>query len=115
MVWVGECLLALCLVVLGWVICWVLAVRPVRRAMAAQNAAGNGGEQRAGRDHVAPAEDRLPRPAGLSRAAGLLPPRDRAVPASATGEPSVTASNGPLAVAPGMVYFERLEFSITRG
>ena len=115
MAWVAEGLVALCLVVLGWVICWVLAVRPVSRTVAAQNAAENGGGQRVGRDHVEPAEGRLPDPAGLSRVAGPLPAQDQAVPASATAEPGGTASNGPLAVAPGMVYFERLEFSIARG
>jgi hypothetical protein len=114
MAWAAEGLLALCLVVLGYGICWVLAVRPLRRAVAAQNTAENGGRYRVGRDHVEPAEGRLPDPAGPSQVAGPLPPQDRAVPAGAAAEPGGTASHGPHAVAPGMVYFERLEFSIVR-
>jgi hypothetical protein len=112
MAWAAEGLFSLCPVVLGYGICWVLAVRPLRRTVAAQNAAENGSGLRVVRDHVELAEGRLPVPAGPSLVAGLLPPRDRAVPAGAAVEPDGATSHGPQIVGSGVVYFERLEFSI---
>lgn len=114
MAWVVEGLLAACLVIVGYGTCWVVAVRPLRRALAVRDATGSGRWQRGARDRVEAAQARLPDSDGLPRAAGLLRPQELAVTGEAAA-PDDPSPHGPPLVGPGMVYFERRQAFIVPG
>jgi hypothetical protein len=100
-----EGLLALCLVVFGYGICWITAVRPLRRAAAAGTAAGRLG-QRAGRRAGGQGEPRVPERAG--------PPRRRTRAALAAAEPGPAVAPAAPSIEQGRIYAERLGFSVVR-
>ena len=107
---VFEGLLAVCLVILGYGICWMVAVRPLRRqlrrAASAGTAAGRDSGQRTGRPPGRQTEARVPEPAA--------PPRQRTRAGPAEAEPGTTAAPLGPGLEQGRIYAERLEFSFVR-
>lgn len=108
--WVVEVLLAVCMVILGYGICWVSAVRPLRRQQgriaAAPKTGKRGSGQRTSRYSGRQAEGRRPGPGEPIR------PQTPAGPAAMESS-SVATPPGPGTEKDG-IYAERLEFSAVR-